>query len=40
MVGTMVNNNIFSCYKVCHEQQLPISHLQFADDTLNLGERS
>jgi hypothetical protein len=40
MMETMVINNIFTGYKVGQEQPLSISHLQFADDTLILGEIS
>ena len=40
MMESMVANNIFHCYKVGRDQQLSVSHLQFADDTLILGEKS
>jgi hypothetical protein len=35
----LVNNNIFTGYKVRHEQTLSVSHLQFADDTLIVGNK-
>jgi len=40
MMDALVTNNIFSGYKVGPERSLSISHLQFADDTLILGEKS
>ena len=40
MMETMVNNNIFTGYQVGRERSLSISHLQFVDDTLILGNKS
>jgi len=40
MMDSLINNNLFSGYKVGRERSLSVSHLQFADDTLILGEKS
>lgn len=40
MMDSLITNNIFSSYKVGREQTVFIPHLQFADDTRILGERS
>jgi hypothetical protein len=40
MMEALVTNNIFTGYKVGRDQNLSVSHLQFADDTLILGEKS
>jgi len=40
MMEAIVSNNIFSAYKVGPTQSLSVSHLQFADNTLILGEKS
>jgi len=40
MMEAMVNNNIFTGYKVGREKALMVSHLQFADDTLIVGNKS
>jgi len=40
MMDSLITNNLFSGYKVCSDGSLSISHLQFADDTLILEERS
>jgi len=40
MMESMVTNNIFSGYKVGRERTLTIYHLQIADDSLLLEERS
>ena len=40
MMETLVNNNLFSGYKVGREQALMVSRLQFADDTLIVENKS
>jgi len=35
-----VTNNIFQPYGVGSQREVRLSHLQFADDTLTLGEKS
>jgi len=40
MTKAMVNNNIFTGYQVGRDQNLLVSHLQFAYDTLILGDKS
>ena len=39
-MDSLIIDNIFSGYKVGRDMSLSISHLQFADDTLILGEKS
>lgn len=39
IMESMVDNNIFTGYKVGQERPVPISNLQFADNTLILGEK-
>jgi len=36
----MSSNNLFDGYKVGNNNLVVVSHLQFADDTLILGEKS
>jgi hypothetical protein len=36
----MSENNLFTGYKVGSSEHVLVSHLQFADDTLVLGEKS
>lgn len=36
----MSSNNLFTGYKVGRSNAVVVSHLQFADDTLILGEKS
>jgi len=40
MMDSMISNNFFIGYKVGRAQNVSISHLQFADDTLIFGEKS
>jgi hypothetical protein len=40
MMEAMVTNNIFTGYKVGRDRNLSVSHLQFADDIVILGEKS
>jgi len=40
MMKSLVTQNIFTGYKVGYERALNVSHLQFADDTLILGNKS
>jgi len=40
MKDSLNTNNLFSGYKVGTERPVSVSHLQFADDTLILGEKS
>jgi hypothetical protein len=40
MMEAMVTNNLFSGYMVGRIRPLRMSHLQFADDTLILGDKS
>lgn len=39
MMQAVVDSKMFTGYKIGSHQELPISHLQFADDTLLLGEK-
>ena len=39
MMESSISNNLFTGYKAGKERVLSISHLQFADDTLILGEK-
>jgi len=36
----MSSNNLFNCYRVGNNNSVVVSHLQFADDTLILGDKS
>ena len=40
MMDSLVSNNIFIAYKVGCDRSLDVSHLQFADDTLLVGNIS
>ena len=40
LMESLLVNNLFSGYKVGDGNMAIVSHLQFADDTLNLGEKS
>jgi len=40
MMTLMVKNNLFTGYGVGHTNDIVVSHLQFADDTLLLGVKS
>jgi hypothetical protein len=40
MMQALVDANLFTGYKIGEHQGMHISHLQFADDTLLLGEKS
>jgi len=40
MMDSLVSNNIFTAYKVGCDRSLDVSHLQFADDTLLVGNIS
>ena len=40
MMDSLITHNIFTGNKVGRDQNVSISHLQFADDTLILGEKS
>ncbi|GAU13347.1 hypothetical protein TSUD_43010 [Trifolium subterraneum] len=40
MMTAMVSNNLFTPYAIGQRQEVKISHLQFADDTLLVGNKS
>lgn len=40
MMDSLITHNIFTGYKVGRDHNVSISHLQFADDTIILGEKS
>jgi hypothetical protein len=38
MMSAMVERNVFTGYNVGEQDSITVSHLQFADDTLLVGE--
>jgi len=40
LMESLTVNNIFSGYQIGRSEPVVVSHLQFADDTLILGEKS
>lgn len=40
MMESLVDHNLFTGYKVGRERVFTVSHLQFADDTLIVGNKS
>jgi hypothetical protein len=40
LMQAMVDTNIFSGYKICMQDPISVSYLQFDDDTLLLGTKS
>ena len=40
MMNSVVENNLYTGYGICTSNSVVVSHLQFADDTLLLGEKS
>jgi len=40
MMSTLVSNNIFTRYNIGAQIVVPVSHLQFVDDTLLVGVKS